>query len=55
MFCRSDADFKHDKEGKLAGPTLILPASGRGPTLKAKTVTVDQSLFLGLFILETEC
>ena len=33
--CWSDTNFKHDKEGELAGLTLILPAEGRGPALEA--------------------
>ena len=39
-------DFKHDKEGKLAGPTLILPVGDRRPVLKALTVPNAQDLCL---------
>ena len=38
------AKFIYDKEGKLAGPTQILPVRVRGPALILKTETGDQAL-----------
>ena len=37
QFCQNLYIFIYDKEGKLAGPTQILPVSVRGPALILKT------------------
>ena len=38
QFCQNLYIFIYDKEGKLAGPTQILPVNVRGPALILKTV-----------------
>ena len=37
QFCQNLYIFIYDKEGKLAGPTQILPVNVRGPALILKT------------------
>ena len=41
QFCQNLYIFIYDKEGKLAGPTQILPVNVRGPALILKTVVID--------------
>ena len=42
QFCQNLYIFIYDKEGKLAGPTQILPVNVRGPALILKTVFVKK-------------
>ena len=41
QFCQNLYIFIYDKEGKLAGPTQILPVNVRGPALYFKTVVTN--------------
>ena len=45
QFCQNLYIFIYDKEGKLAGPTQILPVNVRGPALILKTASVKTFVF----------
>ena len=45
QFCQNLYIFIYDKEGKLAGPTQILPVNIRGPALILKTEEIFNSNF----------